>query len=105
MVAQIKALPKDLRNTETVHFTDKENNRQVEMVGTYSTFPEVDWAVISERSVDEARADAGVTEHNQQALAFVSVVILVAILFGYLFAVGISTPIRSLPAPTPPPTR
>jgi putative nucleotidyltransferase with HDIG domain len=100
MVAQIKALPKDLRNTETAHFTEKENNRQVEMVGTYSTFPEVNWAVISERSVDEARADAGVTELNQQALAFVSVVILVAILFGYFFAVGISTPIRSLAAST-----
>src|SRR6266403_876335 len=100
MVAQIKALPKDLRNTETVHFTQKDNNRQVEMVGTYSTFPEVNWAVISERSVDEARADAGVTELNQQALAFVSVVVLVAILFGYFFAVGISTPIRSLAAST-----
>jgi putative nucleotidyltransferase with HDIG domain len=100
MVAQIKALPKELRNTETVHFTEKENNRQVEMVGTYSTFPEVNWAVISERSVDEARADAGVTELNQQALAFVSVVVLVAILFGYFFAVGISTPIRSLAAST-----
>ncbi|HEV2102174.1 MAG TPA: HD domain-containing phosphohydrolase [Candidatus Acidoferrum sp.] len=100
MVAQIKSLPKDLRNTETVHFTEKENNRQVEMVGTYSTFPEVNWAVISERSVDEARADAGVTELNRQALAFVSVVVLVAVLFGYFFAVGISTPIRSLAAST-----
>ena len=100
MVAQIKALPKDLRNTETVHFIEKENNRQVEMVGTYSTFPEANWAVISERSVDEARADAGVTELYQQALAFVSVVVLVAILFGYFFAVGISTPIRSLAAST-----
>jgi putative nucleotidyltransferase with HDIG domain len=100
MVAQIKALPKDLRNTETVHFIEKENDRQVEMVGTYSTFPEANWAVISERSVDEARADAGVTELNQQALAFVSVVVLVAILFGYFFAVGISTPIRSLAAST-----
>jgi len=100
MVAQIKALPKELRNTETVRFMEKENNRQVEMVGTYSTFPEVNWAVIAERSVDEARADAGVTELNQQALAFVSVVVLVAILFGYFFAVGISTPIRSLAAST-----
>jgi putative nucleotidyltransferase with HDIG domain len=100
MVAQIKALPKELRNTETVRFSEKENNRVVEMVGTYSTFPEVNWAVVSERSVDEARADAGVTELNQQALAFVSVVVLVAILFGYFFAVGISTPIRSLAAST-----
>ncbi len=100
LVAQIKGLPRELRNTETMRFSEKENNRNVEMVGTYSTFPEVNWAVIAERSLDEARADAGVTELNQQALAFVSIVVLVAILFGYFFAVGISTPIRSLAAST-----
>src|ERR1700730_4724936 len=100
LVAQIKALPKDLRNTETMRFTEKEYNRPVEMVGTYSTFPEVNWAVIAQRSVNEARADAGVTELNRQALAFVSIVVLVAMLFGYFFAVGISRPIRSLAAST-----
>jgi len=96
----IKSLPRELRNTETVRFTEKENKRDVEMVGTYSTFPEVNWAVIAERSVNEARADAGVTELNRQALAFVSVVVLIAVLFGYFFAVGISDPIRSLAAST-----
>jgi putative nucleotidyltransferase with HDIG domain len=100
LVATIKALPKDLRNTETVRFTEKESNRPTEMVGTYSTFPEVNWAVIAERSVNQARADAGVTELNRQALAFVSVVVLVAVLFGYFFAVGISQPIRGLAAST-----
>jgi HD-GYP domain-containing protein (c-di-GMP phosphodiesterase class II) len=100
LVAQVKSLPKDLRNTETIRFTEMEKNRPVEMVGTYSTFPEVNWAVIAERSLKEARADAGVTELNRQALAFVSVVVLVAILFGYFFAVGISTPIRTLAAST-----
>src|SRR6201998_262643 len=39
LVAQVKALPRDLRNTETVHFSDKENKREIEMGGTYSTFP------------------------------------------------------------------
>jgi len=100
LVRQVKALPRELRNTETVRFTEKENKRDVEIVGTYSTFPEVDWAVIAERSVNQARADAGVTELNQQALAFVSVVVLIAVLFGYFFAVGISGPIRSLAAST-----
>ena len=52
LVAQIKALPKELRNTETVRFTEKENNHSVEMVGTYSTFPEVNWAVIAQRSLE-----------------------------------------------------
>jgi HD-GYP domain-containing protein (c-di-GMP phosphodiesterase class II) len=100
LVRQVKALPRELRNTETVRFTEKENKREVEMVGTYSTFPEVNWAVIAERSVNEARADAGVTELNRQALAFVSVVVLTAVLFGYFFAVGISGPVRSLAAST-----
>jgi putative nucleotidyltransferase with HDIG domain len=100
LVALIKALPKELRNTETLRFTEREKNRNVEMVGTYSTFPEVNWAVVAQRSVDEARADAGVTELNHQALAFVSVVVIVAVLFGYFFAVGISTPIRILAAST-----
>ncbi|MGB7847478.1 MAG: HD domain-containing phosphohydrolase [Candidatus Acidiferrum sp.] len=100
LVRQVKALPRELRNTETVRFTEIENKREVEMVGTYSTFPEVNWAVIAERRVNDARVDAGVTELNRQALAFVSVVVLIAVLFGYFFAVGISGPIRSLAAST-----
>ena len=100
LVRQIKALPKELRNTETVRFSETVNKRDVEMVGTYSTFPEVDWAVIAERSVNDARDDAGVSDLNRQALAFVSVVVLLAVLFGYFFAVGISGPIRSLAAST-----
>src|SRR6202047_1364254 len=50
LVAQIKALPKDLRNTETMRFSEKENSRPIEIVGTYSIFPEVNWAVIAQRS-------------------------------------------------------
>ena len=100
LVRLVKGLPRELRNTETVRFTEKENKHDVEMVGTYSTFPEVNWAVIAERSVNEARADAGVTDLNRQALAFVSVVVLIAVLFGYFFAVGISGPIRGLAAST-----
>jgi len=100
LVAQVKALPQDLRNTETVRFADTAKKRPIEMIGTYSTFPEVNWAVIAERSLDQAQTDTGVTELNQQALAFVIVVILSAILVGYFFAVGISGPIRGLAAST-----
>jgi len=78
----VKALPQDLRNTETVRFADTAKKRPIEMIGTYSTFPEVNWAVIAERSLTSA-TDTGVTELNQQALAFVIVVILSAILVGY----------------------
>jgi putative nucleotidyltransferase with HDIG domain len=100
VVAQIRALPQELRNTETIRFSEKEKNRPVEMIGTYSTFPEVNWAVVAQRSLNQARADAGVNELNRQALAFVTVVVFAAILLGYFFAVGISGPIRGLAAST-----
>jgi putative nucleotidyltransferase with HDIG domain len=100
LVEQVRALPQDLRSTATIRFTQKEKGHSVEMIGTYSTFPEMNWAVIAQRSLKEARADAGVNELNQQALAFVTVVVLAAILLGYFFAVGISTPIRGLAAST-----
>jgi len=100
LVEQIRALPPDLRSTATIRFVRRENKRSVEMIGTYSTLPELNWAVIAERSVKQARADAGVNELNRQALAFVTVVVLAAILLGYFFAVGISTPIRGLAAST-----
>jgi HD-GYP domain-containing protein (c-di-GMP phosphodiesterase class II) len=50
--------------------------------------------------LEEARDDAGVKELNAQALTFVLVVIAAAVILGYLFAVGISTPIRALAAST-----
>src|SRR6266513_2559013 len=100
LVAKVKALPQELRNTETVRFTETDKKHPVEMIGTYSTFPEVNWAVIAQRSLDQAQSDTGVTELNRQALAFVSVVILSAILVGYFIAVGISGPIRGLAAST-----
>jgi putative nucleotidyltransferase with HDIG domain len=100
VVEQIRLLPQELRTTATIRFSEKVKNRPVEMIGTYSTLPEIDWAVVVQRSLDQARMDAGVTELNRQAFAFVSVVILTAILFGYFFAVGISEPIRGLAAST-----
>jgi HD-GYP domain-containing protein (c-di-GMP phosphodiesterase class II) len=100
LVAQVRGLPQELRNTETVRFEEKGKKHPVEMIGTYSTFPELNWAVIAQRSLEQAQSDTGVTELNRQALAFVSVVVLVAILIGYFFAVGISGPIRGLAAST-----
>ena len=95
IVQQIKELPHELRTTETMRFTVAKN-RPVEMIGTYSTIPELRWAVIAQRSLEKARADAGVQELNGQALRFVLGVTLVALLFGYMFALGITTPIRGL---------
>ena len=56
--------------------------------------------MIAQRGLEEARDDAGVKELNAQALTFVLVVIAAAVILGYLFAVGISTPIRALAAST-----
>ena len=100
LVKQIHALPQELRSTETIRFAQQVKNRNVEMVGTFSTLPELNWAVIAQRSLDQARADAGVDELNRQALAFVTIVVLSAVLVGYFFAVGISEPVRGLAAST-----
>jgi HD-GYP domain-containing protein (c-di-GMP phosphodiesterase class II) len=101
VISQIAALPVDLRTTETVQrFTTVENGHKAEMIGTYSTIPDLGWAVIAQRSLDKAREDAGVSELNAQAFTFVLVVTFAALILGYLFAVGISTPIRSLAAST-----
>jgi putative nucleotidyltransferase with HDIG domain len=74
----------------------KDRGSRVEMIGTYSTIPELRWAVIAQRGLDNARLDAGVKELTAQALSFVVVVTFVALIFGYLFALGITRPIRGL---------
>ena len=101
VVAQVTQLPKGLRTTETLRRYEKnEDGSKSEMVGTYSTIPDLNWAVVAQRGLDKAREDAGVKELNAQALKFVVVVIFAALILGYFFAVGISTPIRALAAST-----
>lgn len=101
IVAQATGLPKDLRTTATVQrFSAVENGHNIELIGTYSTIPDLAWTVIAQRGLEEARDDAGVKELNAQALTFVLVVTGAAIILGYLFAVGISTPIRALASST-----
>jgi putative nucleotidyltransferase with HDIG domain len=101
VVAQVMSLPKGLRTTETLRrFETTTNGNKSEQVGTYSTIPDLNWAVVAQRGLDKAREDAGVTELNAQALKFVVVVTFAALILGYLFAVGISTPIRALAAST-----
>jgi HD-GYP domain-containing protein (c-di-GMP phosphodiesterase class II) len=98
IVRHLKELPQELHATETMQFAapTQHKNRPIEMIGTYSTIPELGWAVIAERSLDEARIDAGVAELTHQALTFVVGVTIVALIIGYLFAVGITRPIRGL---------
>ena len=98
LAKQIMDLPQELRATETSNFKmpGKDARRRIEMIGTYSTIPELRWAVIAQRSLDDARVDAGVKELNAQAFTFVVCVTLAALLFGYFFAVGITRPIGGL---------
>ena len=101
VVVQVAGLPKGLRTTETLRrYETTDNGKKVEMVGTYTTIPDLSWAVVAQRDLGKAREDAGVTELNAQALKFVVVVTFAALGLGYLFAVGISTPIRALAAST-----
>jgi HD-GYP domain-containing protein (c-di-GMP phosphodiesterase class II) len=96
VVAQIRTLPRDFSYTETMRFTVKQNGHDIPMMGAYTTMAELNWAVISQRSLEKAREDAGVNALNRQALIFVLVVGFFALVLGYLFAVAISAPIRGL---------
>jgi HD-GYP domain-containing protein (c-di-GMP phosphodiesterase class II) len=98
LAKQVTELPQDLRATQTTNFgmPSKDGRHSIEMIGTYSTIPELHWAVIAQRSLDDARVDAGVTELTSEALQFVVGVTFAALILGYLFAVGITRPIRGL---------
>ncbi len=98
LAKQVSELPQDLRATQTTNFrmASKEKRHSIDMIGTYSTIPELRWAVIAQRSLDDARVDAGVNELTSEALQFVVGVTFAALILGYLFAVGITRPIRGL---------
>jgi HD-GYP domain-containing protein (c-di-GMP phosphodiesterase class II) len=98
LAKQVMALPQDLRATQTTNFKlpGGDSRHPVEMIGTYSTIPELRWAVIAQRSLDDARIDAGVAELTAEALRFVVGVMFASLLIGYAFAVGITRPIRGL---------
>ncbi len=98
LAKQVTELPQDLRATQTTNFRmrSKDGRHSIDMIGTYSTIPELRWAVIAQRSLDDARVDAGVNELTSEALQFVVGVTFAALILGYLFAVGITRPIRGL---------
>ncbi len=99
LAKQFEELPQELHATQTTNFVvpnQDKRGKKVEMIGTYSTIPELRWAVIAQRSLDNARVDAGVMELTSEALQFVVGVTFVALLLGYLFALRITRPIRGL---------
>ncbi|HEV8383387.1 MAG TPA: HD domain-containing phosphohydrolase, partial [Candidatus Acidoferrales bacterium] len=96
LVERLKSLEEKTRATEPASFVMSRGNAKVDMIGTYSTLPQMNWAVIAQRSLDDARKDAGVEELNKQAIGVVVGVALMAVFIGYWFAVGFSRPIRGL---------
>ena len=98
LAKQISDLPRELRATQTTNFQGlaKDGRHSIEMIGTYSTIPELGWAVIAQRSLGDARVDAGMTELTDEALRFVVGVTFIALALGYVFALRITGPIRKL---------
>jgi HD-GYP domain-containing protein (c-di-GMP phosphodiesterase class II) len=72
------------------------DGQEVEMLGTFSPVPRLNWAVIAHRSLNDARRDAGVDELTGRALRIVVGFAIIAMLVGWFFAVGITRPIRGL---------
>jgi HD-GYP domain-containing protein (c-di-GMP phosphodiesterase class II) len=100
IVAQLKELPRERENTQTTRFFLQSEGSSLEMLGTYSTVPNLNWAVIAQRDLERARAFAGLDALNQEARLFLVVVLFVALVIGYLLAVGITKPIHTLPEAT-----
>ncbi len=94
VVAQFKASPKEL--SETRNFSLEEEGRSVEMMGTFSPVPELHWAVIAQRKVEDMRAVAGIDQLNRQAVNFMILVVVAGGVLAYLVAHGITQPIRGL---------
>ena len=96
VVARFRDLPRAMSVTETSNFTSDVRGKRVDMLGTFSSIPELRWAVIAQRSLADAQADAGLPELSRQALWLASLLTFAALIIGYFFAVGITTPVRSL---------
>ena len=96
VVAQFRDLPRTMSMTVTSNFSTDVRGKRTDMLGTFSPIPEMRWAVIAQRSLADAQADAGLPELSRQALWIASLLTFAALLIGYFFAVGISNPVRSL---------
>jgi len=96
VVNELKNLPPELQGTQTTGFTVQEEGRAVDVIGTYSTVPELHWGVIAQRPLDKTLEAARITDLNRDAKIFVAVAVFFGLALGYLFAVGITAPIHGL---------
>jgi HD-GYP domain-containing protein (c-di-GMP phosphodiesterase class II) len=96
VVAQFRDLPRAQSMTVNSNFATVVGGKRIEMLGTFSPIPEMRWAVIAQRSLADAQADAGLPELTRQALWIASLLTVTALIIGYFFALGISNPVRAL---------
>jgi HD-GYP domain-containing protein (c-di-GMP phosphodiesterase class II) len=96
LVAQFRDLPRAQSMTINTNFTTQTAGKKVQMLGAFSPIPEMRWAVIAQRSLADAQADAGLPELTRQAFLIGTLLTLIALIIGYFFAVGISNPVRAL---------
>ncbi len=79
---------------ETTEFTIADKGRTTAMLGSYRRVPSVDWAVVAQKSQDQAYA--GVYEMQSSALWREIAAVLIAVFVGVLAARRITTPLRVL---------
>jgi HD-GYP domain-containing protein (c-di-GMP phosphodiesterase class II) len=98
VVARFKEVAQEQKSvpTETRPFEMKEGNATVQVIGTFTSVPNLNWAVIAQRRVRDMRAVAGVDVLSAQARNVMLGVLLAALALGWFFAQGITRPIRGL---------
>jgi HD-GYP domain-containing protein (c-di-GMP phosphodiesterase class II) len=96
VVKQFRDLRPAPSTTQSSRFMADISGRRVEVFAAFSPIAELRWAVIAQRSVADAQADAGLPELNRQALFIAFALTIAALIIGYFFAVGISNPVRAL---------
>jgi HD-GYP domain-containing protein (c-di-GMP phosphodiesterase class II) len=84
----------DASVTNTMPFSITRNNTKIDMLGTYSRVPSLDWAVIAQKTQRDAYQ--GVTEMQRTARWLWSLGIFVSILISIIAARQISYPVKTL---------
>jgi HD-GYP domain-containing protein (c-di-GMP phosphodiesterase class II) len=78
----------------TMEFSVAENNEKVDMLGTYSPVPALEWAVIAQK--EQRLAYAGVYEMQQTARWLAMLAVLVSVFISIAAARKINTPLQVL---------
>ena len=80
--------------TATTPFTLEEDGKAMEMLGTYSPVPQLDWAVIAQKPLSDAYFEVRQMELYAFGLALLT--IAVSVVIGYVSARRLTTPLQVL---------